>query len=352
MLPSCTAAQAGFAADLADRLETIREAGLLGNVHGVVAVRGGQVFLERYFAGVDSLRAKPLGVVRFTAETPHDLRSVSKSIVGLLYGMALGQGRVPPPEAPLLAQFPAYADLAADPDRQRLTVAHALSMTLGTEWDEMSLPYSDPRNSEIAMDRAEDRCRFVLACRIVAPPGQRWIYNGGATALLARLIADGTGQSLHDFAEAALFAPLGISGAIWHHGRDGVASAASGLRLRPLDLARIGVVLLDQGRWHGQPLIPADWLGRAFTPCVSLPDGRRYGYHWYLGATPMDDRAGGVQWEPTVSAIGNGGQRLFLVPRLDLAVVVTAGNYDTPDQWRAPLVVLKDLLLPAFQGPA
>jgi CubicO group peptidase (beta-lactamase class C family) len=316
MLPSCPPEQVGFAADLADRLDTVRGAGLLANVHSIVAARGGQVFLERYFAGVDSLRAKPLGVVHFTAETPHDLRSVSKSMVGLLYGIARGAGRVPPPEAPLLAQFPAYADLGADPDRQRLTVGHALSMTLGTAWDELSLPYSDPRNSEIAMDRAEDRCRFVLERPIVEPPGQRWIYNGGATAVLAHLIAAGTGQTLESFAQEALFTPLGITGATWHQGRDGVASAASGLRLRPQDLARIGALLLSQGRWNDRQLIPADWLRQAFTAAVSLPDGRRYGYHWYLGAVPMDDRVGGVHWEPTVSAVGNGGQRLFLVPRL------------------------------------
>ena len=73
-------------------------------------------------------------------------------------------------------------------------------MTLGTEWDEITLPYSDPRKSEIAMDNATDRIRYVLDRPIAASAGQRWTYNGGATALLTRLIANGTGRSLQDYA--------------------------------------------------------------------------------------------------------------------------------------------------------
>ena len=103
-----------------------------------------------------------MGRVAFNANTLHDLRSVSKSIVGLLYGIALADGKVPAPEAPLFASFPEYADLAADPARNRRTIYNALTMTMGTDWDEISVPYSDPTNSEIAMDMAPDRYRFVL----------------------------------------------------------------------------------------------------------------------------------------------------------------------------------------------
>ena len=342
-------AQAGSAADLEERLEIARQAGLLPNLHAVVVLRGGRLVVERYWTGYDARRARPLGPVRFGPETPHDMRSVSKSIVGLLYGVALAAGRVPAPEAPLTAQFPEYPDLAADPARQRLTVAHALSMTFGTEWDELGIPYSDPRNSEVAMDAAPDRYRFVLERRVVRAPGEAWTYNGGATALLARLIAKGTGQPLEAFAQAALFDPLGIAGAEWERDRRGEAIAASGLRLTARDLARIGAMLLAQGRWEGRQVVPADWLAACFRPAVALPDGRRYGYHWYLGAVPRDDGAGGVRFERTVSAVGLGGQRLFLLPGLDLVVAVTAGNYDSPEQWRPPTVVLRDVVLPALR---
>ncbi len=118
-------------------------------MHAVIVVRGGRLVLERYFEGTDDARGKPLGVVRFGPDTLHDLRSVSKSIVGLLYGIALVQGKVPPPEQPLMQSFPEYPDLAADPGRQRLTLHHVLSMTMGTDWDESASPTPIPPTARL-----------------------------------------------------------------------------------------------------------------------------------------------------------------------------------------------------------
>lgn len=346
---AATPADVGFASDLDERFELARLAGTLPNLHGVVAARGGRVFFERYFAGPDAARARPLGIIRFGPNTLHDMRSVTKSIVGPLYGIALDRRQVPPPEAPLLEQFPEYPHLATDPTRQPLTVRHALTMTLGIEWDELTIPYTDPRNSEIAMDMAPDRCRYVLERPIVGPPGKQWTYNGGATALLARLIAKGTKEPLHEFAQQTLFGALAITGTEWECGADGEEIAASGLRMKLRDLMQIGVMALNGGRWGGRQVVPTEWLAACFTPAVSLPDGRRYGYQWYVGAVARDAGRHGVRREETVSAIGNGGQRLFLLPSLELVVGVTAGNYDATDQWRPPQVVLRDVLLPALQ---
>ena len=219
------------------------------NLHGVVVVRHGRLVLERYFEGEDNARGQPWGKVSFDAGTSHDLRSVTKSIVGLLYGIALADGKVPRPEASLLASFSEYPDLAADPARSRWTIGHVLTMTMGTDWDELSVPYSDPTNSEIAMDRAPDRYRFVLGEPVVMAPGTRWIYNGGATALLARIIAKGTGKRLQAFAREVLLDPLGIGPTEWFTDDLGDAIAASGLRMTPRDLARIGLLMLNSGMW-------------------------------------------------------------------------------------------------------
>jgi CubicO group peptidase (beta-lactamase class C family) len=275
--------------------------------------------------------------------------SVSKSIVGLLYGIALAEKRVPPPDAGLMAQFPEYPELADDPARRALTVGHALTMTMGLEWDEATFPYGDPRNGETAMNRAADACRYVLGQPVVEPPGEQWQYNGGATAVLGRLIERGTGRPLLDFARQALFEPLGIDQSEWRCSENGQAIAASGLRLVPRDLARIGVAVLDGGRWGGRQVIPDQWLAASLGPVVSLPDGRHYGYQWYLAAVPMDDGTGQARREPVIHAIGNGGQRLYLMPQFDLVVVVTAGNYDAVDQGRPPMVVLRDVILPALR---
>lgn len=227
-----TAAEAGFSSSLDENFEIARQAGVLPNLHGVVAARGGRLFFERYLAGPDSGRS-PLGIVRFRPETLHDMRSVSKSVVGLLYGIAQAVGRVPGPEANLLAQFPEYPDLSDDAARCSLTVRHALTMTLGTEWDELTISYLDPRNGETAMNNAQDRYRYVLERPVVTPPGERWCYNGGATAVLARLIEKGTRRPLHEFAREALFEPLQIESTEWRRGTDGEPVAASGLRMTP-----------------------------------------------------------------------------------------------------------------------
>ena len=163
---------AGFAPDVGGRLDDAVQRGELPNLHAVVGARHGKLVLERYYTGRDERWGEPLGQVVFGPVVKHDIRSVSKSIVGLLYGIALAEGRVPALEQPIIDQFPAYADLAGDPARRRMTIAHALTMTLGTEWDE-TLPYSDPRNSEIAMEMAKDRYRFILDRPLVAAPGSR-----------------------------------------------------------------------------------------------------------------------------------------------------------------------------------
>lgn len=205
---------AGIAPDLPARLDQGVKSGALSNLHAVIVARRGKLVVESYFTGHDERWGAPLGTVVFNAESLHDIRSVSKSIVGLLYGIALEDNRVPELSTPILDAFPAYADLAQDDRRRRIRISHALSMTMGVEWNE-DLPYNDPRNSEIAMERSVDRYRYILERPSVAPPGEKWRYSGGATAILGHLIAKGTGQPLLDFARGRLFSPLGIEKVEW-----------------------------------------------------------------------------------------------------------------------------------------
>ncbi|MEU5725656.1 serine hydrolase [Micromonospora sp. NPDC047738] len=324
--------------ELRERLHETRRAGKVGGLHAVVAVRGGETLLAYYGAGEDFSWGTSLGVVEFGPETLHDVRSVTKSVTALLYGIALGQGSVPHPAEPLLRQFPEYTDLAADPERARLTVEHALTMSLGLEWRE-DLPYDNPANAEIAMELAPDRYRYVLERPILEPPGAHWSYCGGAAALLGRLITAGTGQPLPQYGREALFAPLGIHSFEWMTGADGVASAASGLRLAPRDLARIGELVLAEGAWDGHQIVPAGWIHTMLQPRLRTDWGGQYGYQWYV-----ETMAG----HRLVAGMGNGGQRLIVLPDLDIAVAITAGNYDDPDHWRTPVALLEQVILPAL----
>ena len=340
--PQASLTEAGFAADTGERLDRLYDSGALPNLHGVVVVRHGKLVLERYYEGADEVWGTPLGTVAFGPEVLHDLRSVSKSVVGLLYGIALAAGQVPAVDTPLVTLFD-YPDLAADPARRKITVQHALTMTLGLDWDE-SLPYSDPRNSEIAMEMAEDRYRYILARPVVAEPGSRWTYSGGGTALLAHLVSRGSGKPLIDYAREALFTPLGITQSAWTPGTNGEAAAASGLRLTARDLARIGQMVLNGGRWDGRQVVPEAWLADSFTKHTASEDGLFYGYQWWLGTGSRDGR----DW---IAGFGNGGQRLVIIPHLDLVAVVLAGNYNQRDAWKISVRILTEAIFPSIRAP-
>jgi CubicO group peptidase (beta-lactamase class C family) len=357
---SVAPADVGLATDIEAQLDKLIANKRVWGLHGVLVVRGRRIALERYFEGEDNNWGQKLGLVRFGPDTLHNLYSATKSIVALLYGIAFAEGKVPPPEAPLYAQFPEYPELiAADERRGQRTIAHALMMSLGTQWNEIGLPYDSPANDEIGMEMAKDRYRFVLERPVIGPPGKRWQYNGGATALLGRLIARGTGRALPDYARTSLFDPVGLGRTEWVSGNetwvarqsgggDGEPVAASGLRMAPRDLARIGQLVLDNGTAGGCRVVPADWLAACFAPRVSVNELTRYGYQWYLG--DMEFLAGGtVRLEHWVGCFGNGGQRLWVFPDLELIIVVTAGNYSGADQWLPPIRVVREVVLPSIQ---
>lgn len=335
-LPLMAAVPPAHAAPLDDALRSAFRAGELPGLHGAIVDLGDRRLAEVYFDGADESWGRPTGVRRHGADTLHDLRSVTKSIVGLLYGIALAEGKVPPPDAPLYAQFPEYADLLRQPGRDRILVGHALSMQMGLDWNE-DLPYSDPRNSEIAMERAPDRYRYVLEQPVREPPGRTWIYSGGAVALIGKLIADGTGMPLDAYARAVLFEPLGITALEWAAGADGVPSAASGLRLTLPDLAKIGMMVARDGDYRGRRIVPAAWLERSLTPRAAVNDFTRYGYLWYLA---------GSEIRGVAIAVGNGGQRLTVQPGVDLVVASFAGRYDDPESWRTSYKVVTDFAVP------
>ncbi|MGC2779794.1 MAG: serine hydrolase [Bradyrhizobium sp.] len=333
------------ASDIARRLAEAEQAGRVFGLHALLASQGGRLVFEHYGKGDDWARGRPLGTVAFAPDVLHDLRSVSKSVVGLAYGIALAEGRVPPPEASLYAQFPEYSDLAGQPGRDRLTIHNVLSMTLGLQWDESSVPYGNPANSEDAMDAAPDRFRFILDRPIVAEPGARWIYCGGATALLGQLIAKGTGDDLPTYCQRALFGPLQFGGFEWHRDRRGDPIAASGLRLLPPDLVKIGRLMQAGGRWDGRQIVPAEWVKRIATPVVTIDRDQSYGYQWYMG-----DIAAGASSDHWFGGNGWGGQRLYVFPSHDLTVVIHCGNYGKPgrEQQRVVAAIMAEVVLPSF----
>lgn len=345
-LPKAAAESVGIEGAAIAKLTADIRAGKYSNIHSLLVVRSGKLVVEEYFQGEDERRGQPLGSVRFDAATLHDLRSVSKSVTSALFGIAVASGAIADVETPVLSYFPELKDLQT-PDRLRIRLRDVLSMSSGLEWDEDSRPYGDPLNSETAMDAASDRARFVLSRPIVAPPGEKFRYCGGDTLLLAAVIERATKMPLDKYAEKVLFRPLGIERHDWIKYPDGTPIAASGLRLLPRDMAKFGVLYLDHGRWQGVQIVPEAWVQAstsARTKIADRPFGfQNYGYQWWLG-TARDDAH-----TPWIMAVGYGGQRVMLIPSLDLVMVMTAGMYRNRAQTDITFEILLDGVLPAVK---
>ena len=316
--------------------ERLRSGDIPG-IHAVIVQRRGKTLAEWYLEGHDQNIWKDLGHVRFTPDTLHDVRSVTKSVVSMLFGIAMSEGAITNLDAPVLDWFPEFTQLRT-PERLRIRLRDVLSMSSGLHWDEWTYPYTDPRNAEIAMNMADDPHLYVLSQPIDAPPGTRWAYSGGDVALIGAVIARATKMPIEEYAQAKLFGPLGMAFE-WSKNK-GVAMAASGLRLTPRSMTTLGQLVLNGGSLDGAQRVPADWIAlstthKIDTTNVDVPGGG-YGYLWWLG-TPAPT----LSW---IGAVGNGGQRIWIVPSRGLVVVITAGAYDTPTQGKAPRDVLEAVL--------
>jgi CubicO group peptidase (beta-lactamase class C family) len=298
-------------------------------VHAILIERSGRLVYEEYFDGFDERWGQPLGRVTMTRDTKHDLRSVTKSVVSALAGLTVGSGAIRSLDQPVVEWFPEYPELNTA-ERRRLTLGHVLAMTTGLEWNE-DVPYNDPRNDEIRMTRDSQPLRFALSRRFAHEPGEEFTYNGGLTQVMGAVIERATKSSIEDYARTALFEPLGITDVEWVGDLAGMPAVASGLRLRPRDLAKFGSLYLHGGQWNGKQVISADWVQLStrrhfrFRPRTGPDAGGEFGYSyfWWYSCIPT---AGGLIEART--AVGNGQQRVFVLPGLDMVVTILAGRYN------------------------
>jgi CubicO group peptidase (beta-lactamase class C family) len=313
------------------------------DVHAVLVARHGKLVFEQYFAGADENWGR-----RLADDTPHsrdrlhDARSVTKSVVALVLGIALDRGLVKASlDTPVFDLLPQYDDLRT-PEKAKITLRHLLTMSAGLKWDE-DIPYGSPDNSETQMDEAPDPARFVLSREVVAPAGEAYTYSGGCTVLIQAILKQATGKSLDVLAQDLLFAPLGIDHVEWvRFPATGEPVAASGLRLLPRDFAKLGQLVLAHGAWQGKQVVPAAFVDQATRPYINGRELYFYGYQFWLGRSFVRGRE--IDWS---AAWGLGGQRIFVVPALDLVAVVNAGLYHSPLQGPVPLAILNRYVLAA-----
>jgi len=327
---------------LIDRVALCRMADRLvassANVHAVLLARGGKLVFERYFKGSDEINGRRMESVAFDADTLHNIKSVSKSVASLALGIAIDRGLIRSVDEPIFSFFPELSDLRS-PEKDRLRLAHALTMTMGLKWVE-AVPDNEGNNDEERMHMGPDPCRYVLSLPVTAPPGQEFFYNTGALTLVSAIVRKATGRPLDEFARAVLFEPLGITGFEWIRVK-GDADAGGGLRLRPRDMAKIGQLVLAGGRWNDRQVVSKAWIDASTTPRTEASSNYSYGYLWWLGRSPFNGRE--VHWP---AGLGRGGQSIRIVPELDLVVAVTAGYYQdySPQAFQVQAGVFRDVL--------
>jgi CubicO group peptidase (beta-lactamase class C family) len=315
--------------------------GEFGDIHGFLLARHGTLVIEEYFA--EQGRKHGPFVSSVFRNRVHHLASVTKSVTSALVGIAIDQGHIDSVTDPVIRYLPGYASLLSG-EKEAITIEHMLAMTSGLEWRQ-PVRWSDPRNDAAALWRCPDVVGYVLEKPLVATPGERFVYSNGSAAVVGAILENATGMQLGRYAEQYLFQPLGITEYLWSSYPDGTVEADGGLALRPRDLAKIGQVFLDRGRWHDAPVLSESWVTQSTQRRVTYgsvggaPVG--YGYSWQQLELTIDDRK-----VPSFFHPGDGGQLLLVVPELEMVVVFTGGTYGA-DVKRRYFPIISEYILPA-----
>ncbi len=304
------------------------------NIHSLLIIRNGKLVTESYFDG-------------WNRDRLHALRSDSKSFISTLIGIAIDKGLIKDVNQKVFDFFPEYADLR-DNQKDQIAIRHVLTMSAGLQWDELTyFDQEDDRNDSYAMERSNDRIRYLLGKKVVKTAGSYFLYNSGMPVLQSAILKKATGEPVDDFARKNLFEPLGITNYFLRVSDDGYVAVAP-LFLRPRDMAKLGQVFLDDGKWKGKRIVSSDWVTTASSAILdntsSFPSSRPgtgYGYNWWIEKFTVNNEV--VQ---TFAAEGSGGQFIFVIPRLNAVVVFTGGNYN--GNQNIPFGMMSNTILPAM----
>lgn len=275
------------------------------SIHSLLVVRNGYLVLDAYF-------------YPFHEGQVHDGASMTKSVTSTLIGIVIGERKLSSVHQPALSVFPERNIRNRDQRKDRMTIEHLLTMTSGLD--------CHVDHAEITlrqMHQSKDWVQFMLDLPMTEEPGSRFEYCSGGMHLLSGIISQVTGNNALEFARRELFKPQGIEDVIWPSDPEGVSRGWGDLHLWPRDMAKLGYLWLNEGRWEGRQIVPEEWM-QAAMQAHSHPDfgSGEYGYGFWV--YPRRN-------PPEYEALGRGGQRISVVPARNVVVVFTGGEFEPGD---------------------
>ena len=339
-LAPAAADAAGVSARRLGVMEQSIRAGDFKQVTSVLVARRDQLAYEAYFDGEG-------------AEALRNTRSATKTITGMLTGIAIDRGLLSGVDARVLDFFSDKQPLLnPDPRKAQITVEDFLTMSSLLECDDEN---SFSRGNEERMYLVEDWVRFTLDLPIrgfpdwvpkpaASPYGRSWSYCTAGATTLGPLLERATRKSIADFARDYLFVPLGITQVRWQFTPLGAAMTGGGLNLRSRDLLRLGQLYLNGGTWNGRRVVSAEWVRRSIAPHANAREDTDYGYLWWLPTL----RVNGREFK-CFAMYGTGGNKVLVFPAEQLVVVVTTVNFRLQGAGALTDRLLTEHILPALE---
>jgi len=338
--PTTSVETAGLSAQKLQEMESAIRADEFKKITSVVIARHGKLAYEGYFSGTD-------------VNTLMETRSATKSITSMLIGIAIDEGLLEGVNAPVLPFFRDKQPLQnPDPRKDKITVEDLLTMSSLLECDDWN---DFSRGNEERMYLIEDWVRFALDLPIKgfapwvtkpkdSPYGRSFSYCTAGAFLLGQVVERSVKMPVQDFARKNLFDPFGIEKLDWKFSPLGEAQTGGGLGLRSRDLLKLGQLYLNNGVWNGKRIVSESWVKISTEPHVRIDDQTLYGYLWWLKSFKSGEHA-----HPAYFMSGNGGNKVVVLPDLDMVVVITSTNYNTKGMHEQTEKLLTDYLLAAVE---
>lgn len=292
------------------------------NIHGMVVVKDHRLVFEAYFPGNEFQG----GWIPFDNRTRHNTHSATKSVTASLLGIAIDRGILDGLSEKVYDFFPDYS-ATITPTQERIKLENLLNMRAGWEWLEWGVPVTSPESDMNKMYWADDPIGYVLEKPVITEPGTVFCYSGGVTNVIGQIIRNASGISFSDFAHQVLLEPLGITEYRWALFPSGLEYVSGDLRITPRQMAKIGYLFINNGKWQDRQIISQNWIEESTRKRdVQLPDyvewAEEYGFHWWFQTYRVNSQA-----FESFRAEGWGGQLIIQIPAMNMVVVFTGGNY-------------------------